>query len=609
MNKSKRIDESLLKEPMSGIVILNRKMQIDWVNSLILKRYNIDDNERIKGAYCYKIFRNKEKVCSNCIVQKALKNERIESGIFQRKTKSGKSRLFNLLAFPIRNEKGKLSGVVEISFDMTEAKMLETRLIESENFYRTLFEHSGTAVAVIEEDRTISRVNKRFEELSGIPRRKIENKMTSLDFVDEEHKEMVSKIHDLRRSSRSKAPTIYEIPFVSKKLGLREVEINASIIPNSTRSIASLKDVTEERTLVREVRKKDILLENIFLSSVDAIIHVGVDRLITLWNKGAEKIFGYEEGEIIGEPYFVLIPENEREKYIGLKNIVDDVGYVQNYESTLLTKDGRKIICSSNLTALKDTQGSVWGYSLIIRDITELKKFEERMVYNERMEALVELSATLAHEIKNPLNSMVINLEVLKSYCRDITDEKTKKAKKYLDILTSEISRLDKVIRGFLDFARPISFNPKKIDLIEIVKNVLIFVEPESKKQSCEIRTKFPATPLFIFGDQDQIKQAILNIVLNSLQAMVGGGILRVEIKKGDDEFVTIKIQDSGCGIPNEIKDKIFDLYFTTKERGSGLGLPIVNRIVKGHNGKVLFESVNSEGAAFNLSFPIFKEK
>ena len=287
MEINKRIKNSFSKDPISGITILDKKMQIHWANSVILERYKIHQSTNIQGKCCYKVFRKKNKVCRNCIAQKALKSEKIETGYYQRKTEDGKLKIFNLLAFPLRDEKGELTHVVEISFDITESKMLESKLIESENFYRTLFEHSGTAVAVIEENRIISKVNKRFEKLAGISRNDIENKMTSLDFVDSEHKELVTKIHDLRRSSTNKAPTTYEIPFISKTLGPRNVEIYANIIPNSKRSIASLKDVTEERTLAMEVRKKDLLLENIVLSSIDAIIHVSTNRMITLWNKGA----------------------------------------------------------------------------------------------------------------------------------------------------------------------------------------------------------------------------------------------------------------------------------------------------------------------------------
>lgn len=226
------------------------------------------------------------------------------------------------------------------------------------------------------------------------------------------------------------------------------------------------------------------------------------------------------------------------------------------------------------------------------------------------MSTLGELSAILAHEIKNPLNSMIINVEVLRGAVQDLASNKehpsAKKASKYLDVIEGEIRRLDKVIKGFLDFANPSPSTQVRIKLNLIIQKIIDFMGNELKLHQIEVDCELdPHLPSFS-GSPDQIQQALLNLFLNSLQAMPRGGRLNVSTTHdSENNLIRVIIADSGSGIDSAIRAKIFNPYFTTKEKGSGLGLTIVRQVIERHGGQIHLLSGTATGTTFELTFPV----
>lgn len=232
------------------------------------------------------------------------------------------------------------------------------------------------------------------------------------------------------------------------------------------------------------------------------------------------------------------------------------------------------------------------------------KRLEEQQ---QRMSTLGEMAAVLAHEIKNPMNSIIINLEVLKSLLRTALDEQnsphSEKAEKYLDVIDREMKRLDVVIKGFLDLAAPPKKTKSAFNLNDLMSANSELLKLELDQQGVEIETDFDSNLPAFMGNADQIRQAILNLMLNAAQAMPNGGSLRLKTC-ADQKFIKILIKDTGEGIQESIRTKIFSPYFTTKTKGSGLGLAIVRRIMREHGGYIDFESTEGEGTEFILVFP-----
>jgi signal transduction histidine kinase len=217
-----------------------------------------------------------------------------------------------------------------------------------------------------------------------------------------------------------------------------------------------------------------------------------------------------------------------------------------------------------------------------------------------RLAAISRISGGVAHEIKNPLNAISLRLDLLRA--RVLAGAPEESLTPEIDVLSTEVRRLDRVVKTFLDFSRPLEVRLTEVDLGTLAKEVTILMTPQARVGGIEVTFEEPGGPALIRGDADLLKQAILNLVTNATEAMKNGGHLRVSVShKGDS--VAIEVADDGPGIPPEVRDKVFQLYFTTKERGSGIGLALTYRAVQLHNGTVDFAS-DSGGTMFRLQFP-----
>jgi len=219
-----------------------------------------------------------------------------------------------------------------------------------------------------------------------------------------------------------------------------------------------------------------------------------------------------------------------------------------------------------------------------------------------RLAAISRISGGVAHEIKNPLNAISLRLDLLRAHAEAQQDGLIPE----IDILSKEVRRLDRVVKTFLDFSRPLEVRFADVDLGALAGEVANLMTPQARASGVEMHFEAPAEPAFMRGDADLLKQAILNLVTNALEAMKNDGkrgSLRLKVERASD-IVAVEIADSGPGIPPEVRDKVFQLYFTTKERGSGIGLALTYRAVQLHNGTVDFTSELGRGTTFRLQFP-----
>jgi len=216
-----------------------------------------------------------------------------------------------------------------------------------------------------------------------------------------------------------------------------------------------------------------------------------------------------------------------------------------------------------------------------------------------RLAAISRLTGGVAHEIKNPLNAIALRLELLRAHL----SEPDAAMAGEIDILAREVLRLDRVVKTFLDFSRPLDVHLQDLDLGVLAREVTEFITPQAKLANIEVDFTAPSDPTPIRGDSDLLKQAILNLETNAMDAMSAGGRLRIWVEKAGDNLV-LEVSDTGPGIPPELRDKVFQLYFTTKLGGSGIGLAMTYRAVQLHNGTISFKSEAASGTTFRLEFP-----
>ncbi len=234
-----------------------------------------------------------------------------------------------------------------------------------------------------------------------------------------------------------------------------------------------------------------------------------------------------------------------------------------------------------------------------LRDASTRSKLEDEIDLAAKLAALGRLTSGVAHEVKNPLNAMVLQVEILKSKLGNEAEQ----VKPHLQTLSAEIRRLDRVVKTFLDFNRPVELHPIETDVANLVREVFALAEPQAQQNNVRLVLQANGDLPRLRVDRDLIKQALLNLILNGCQAMPSGGDLTVK-PRALQGLVELEIADQGVGIPPECRPKIFSLYFTTKPGGTGIGLAMAYRIIQLHNGSIDFSSETNRGTTFRISLP-----
>jgi signal transduction histidine kinase/HAMP domain-containing protein len=240
---------------------------------------------------------------------------------------------------------------------------------------------------------------------------------------------------------------------------------------------------------------------------------------------------------------------------------------------------------------------------LRVRDAAGHHELEEHLGTSMKTDAMNRVTGSVAHEIKNPLNSIAIRLDNLQAWATN----KFPEAEKEILHIFEEVNRLDRVVRTFLDFTRPVTLSMQKVDVVALAQHVTEMMMPDAARRNVEARFSSEREALFVEGDRDRLEQAIINLVANGIEAMPEGGSLTVEVEKSGGECAIV-VSDTGVGIPEAAREKVFDLYFTTKKNGSGLGLPMAFQTIQLHGGTIDVDSKPGEGTTFHVRLPLISE-
>lgn len=368
-----------------------------------------------------------------------------------------------------------------------------------------------------------------------------------------------------------------------------------------------LKETNEQLSQkVDELNQIRSFNESVLQNLYGGIVTYTLEGKITFINKSQLELTGWTETEVLGESIYDIFCGGKHEQSVFQMNSIDNNGF--SAETEILKKSGEKIPAEVFLSRLKDQNGNVIGVTGIFRDITEKKEIEERMRRMDKLATLGQLASGIAHEIKNPLAGIGSAIQVLSSAIA-LDDMKKEVVKEIL----KQIHRLDETIKNLLSFAKPGQPRLAPANLNEILQIVIFLTAQQAKKQNVEINLDFKIDIPQIMIDPQQIQQAILNVVLNGIEAMPQGGVLNISViekyltgpLKKAKQYLSIIVSDTGTGIPENIMAQIFNPFYTTKPSGTGLGLSITQRIVEQHNGTVDVKSKPEEGTIFTIDIPM----
>lgn len=338
-------------------------------------------------------------------------------------------------------------------------------------------------------------------------------------------------------------------------------------------------------------------LDQILSNLQDGMMLFTRDSRAVLVSRSVERFLNVDRDHILGASVHEIF---DRKTLLGRTvRMAFDAG-MSIVQEELTTETGRRVEIS--LDFIHDDhasdQSQSLGALLTLHDLESVREIESELEVSRRMAAIGRLTSGVGHEVKNPINAIVVHLELLRG---KMTGDAS--AARHLEVIQSEIHRLDRVVQTLVDFSRPVELQLKDHDLRSIVSSVLMLASAELETRNITVVSELPKRPVNVRIDADLLKQALLNVVLNGAQAMVNGGELSVRLAE-EARAAILKVEDHGEGIPPEIRDRIFDLYFTTKRDGSGIGLAMTYRILQLHHGQLDVESRLGKGSTFILRIP-----
>jgi len=347
-----------------------------------------------------------------------------------------------------------------------------------------------------------------------------------------------------------------------------------------------------EATAAATPERRQALLAALVDSTDDAIISKDLNGIVLTWNDAAAQIFGYAANEIIGQNVRCLIPEELQHEESVILAKIRAGERISHYETLRIRKNGERFDVSITISPLIDGNGKIIGASKIARDITERKKLEKQLIQSEKLAATGRMAATVAHEINNPLSS-VLNLLYLAHKSGSLADIRS-----FLTTAESELVHVAHIARQTLGYYRD-DGTPSPVVLQELIENVLAIYEGKLTSAGIATECQFEDHPAHL-GSRTELQQIFSNIVANAIDAMPQGGVLRIQTRKRvHPDGVEIQFADKGVGIRKENLEKLFEPFFTTKgEMGTGIGLWVVKQLVEKRRGQVTVTSSTDTGTS-----------
>jgi signal transduction histidine kinase len=344
----------------------------------------------------------------------------------------------------------------------------------------------------------------------------------------------------------------------------------------------------------------------------------------TVWaDTDPRKIGKKEESDFVGQLLRKgeMKPRAQRQKSSGIFEIVKVVVLDKNSRGVLrvglstdrvnqiIHADRRNILLFSLLLLVFGGVGITFIYRMENRHLARMQEMEAKIHQSEKLSSLANLAAGVAHEIRNPLNAIGMAIQRLQREFAPEQAEQQSEYNRFTDVLRSEVGRVNKIIEQFLFFARPARLELQAVPVKDVLKDLLLLCREGAEQQRVTLEEEIEANLPPLMLDRQRIHEALWNLVNNGLQAMPGGGRLRLTAERHEGKEVLIQIADTGEGIPQENLGKIFDYYFSTKEKGMGLGLPLAHKIIQEHGGMIEVKSAVGAGTTFRVHLPIPKEK
>lgn len=500
---------------------------------------------------------------------------------------SGQHKLFELTI-----TSNVMSGFyMSIMRDITEKRVMEEKLLKSEERFREIFENAMDAIIIWADDGEIVKANESACRIFELPMQQLIGKKLT-DFLVKSDK----RYRPTRRRYIRHLEIREELLFRMANGQFKELEFTSKHAVLEGQHLTILRNVSDRKRMEQELRDSELKFRKVFNGSMDGIVLFDNQYRIIDVNPSASELLGLRDGHLtemnlshILAPYQI---ENlvQPAQVISLDEMDNEVPFVLNHPDQRILEFSfkRNIIHNMNLA--------------IFRDVTERKELEERVRKSDTLHVVGELAAGIAHEIRNPMTALKGFIQLLKG---NIEGEYSL----YFNVITSELKRIESIITEFLILAKPQAIMYEEKNVVQIVKDTMDLLHAQANLGNVQMHLNVLDEIPLIYCEQNQLKQVFINILKNAIEVMPRKGNVYVSIQRKGEEHIVISLRDEGCGMAEDKLKRLGEPFYTTKERGTGLGLMVSYKIIEEHQGIIEVESEEGVGTVFHLTLPLRQQR
>ena len=356
------------------------------------------------------------------------------------------------------------------------------------------------------------------------------------------------------------------------------------------------KKISELNTSIRnELYSRESYLQLFFDNAKDSITVFDKDNKIIEVNPAFEELYGWKREEVIGKSISILSPQYQLDE-ARKQEVLNGASY-HFLETTDRKKDGTYFDAQITFSPIYDYQKELIALSIISRDVSFKKETESLLLQSEKLKIAGEMAAGVAHEIRNPIT-------VISGFMQIMNGDPTQPYYRYTKVIENEIERINYIISEFLILAKPHAKLPKKYDLTQTLDDLFVLFQPEINLNGILMTTDIIKGPIYLYGEEGQMKQVLINLVKNSIEAISNNGKIHITCSIDPKDIILIKIIDNGVGMEKQVVERIFDPFFSTKVNGTGLGMMISEKIISEHGGTIAIESEKGKGTTVTIQLP-----
>ncbi len=608
LKRGKHEKGDILDSISEHVIYHDTEQRVLWANRAAAESVGAMPGELV-GRYCYEIWHQRAEPCEDCPVIEAIRT----GSPHEREGTRLDGRIFFMRGYPFRDAKGEIIGAVEVTEEITERKLAEAGLRDSEERYRGLFENSTDFIYTLDLEGSFTEVNRAAERLTGYTKKEL----VGMNYKDYTPSDDHEKIFDAFNRVFVTGIPLQDFPLeVIIKDGTKKYfETSATILRRGEEIIGfqgSSRDVTARVHTEEALRESEEKYRSLFEQSRDAIVITSERGGFVDANRSGLELFGYTRDEMTKINFQRLyVDPNDGYRF---QKEMDQRGFVGDFETRLRKKDGTVMDCLLSVVRQRAQQGAISRYQGVIRDITDQRRLQAQLQHAQTMEAIATLAGGIAHQFNNALTSIIGYAGLL-----EMDFLNNEKVMKYVQAMKTSAHRMAHLTGQLLAYARGGKYNPQTLSLTNFIEDTLPLIQ-HTIQPDIRVETDLPVDTWGVEADRTQMQLVLSAIMANSNEAIEGPGRIRVSTRNLELDhrqlsghpgarpgpYVRLSIQDDGKGMDEETKGRIFEPFFTTHFIGRGLGMASVYGIVSNHRGWIEVDSEPGKGTEVRIYLPAF---